>query len=159
MAKLLLDHGALVGAHYGEDGFRSLLHHAAVFGVVATVELLMSHGAEVNEQDERGQACLHLVLNHLDPGMMKLLLGHGALGRLNKEDLLLLKQGVEIKVQDDPEGNSNKYELEWRREDLANAKLLLDYGSDFNILDNKGKSALDYAAENKGALAPTLNSS
>ncbi|OAF56459.1 hypothetical protein VC83_06726 [Pseudogymnoascus destructans] len=79
MAKLLLDHGALVGAHYGEDGFRSLLHHAAVFGVVATVELLMSHGAEVNEQDERGQACLHLVLNHLDPGMMKLLLGHGAL--------------------------------------------------------------------------------
>ncbi|OBT90587.1 hypothetical protein VE02_00982 [Pseudogymnoascus sp. 03VT05] len=174
MAKLLLDHGALVGGHYREGEFRSPLHHAAIFGVVATVELLISHGAEVNEQDEYGQACLQLVINHPNPGMVKLLLDHGALvdlqdnsgstslhdvvekGSLTKEDLLLLKQGVEIKVEDDPEGNSNKYMLERRREDLADAKLLLDYGFDFNILDNKGKSALDYAAENKEVLAPTL---
>lgn len=138
------------------------------FGVLATVELLISHGAQVNEQDEHGQSCLHILLTHPDPDMIKLLLDHGASvdiqdnsgctalrdlvrkGRLTKEALLLLKQGALIKEQDEDEVlTADKYELQWIREDLDYAKLLLDYGSDFNIQDSWGKSALDYAAENK----------
>lgn len=172
MAKLLLDHGASVSARYGKGGFTSLLHFAAIYGIVATMELLISHGAEVNEQDERGQACLHLVLNNPDPGMLKLLLDHGALVNLQDNsgstalhdvvrmrdlattDLRLLSQGASIKPED--ESRHTSYRLVWRRNYLVKAKLLIDHGASFEILDAEGKSPLDLAAENEEHFVPSL---
>ena len=67
IAKLLLKHGARVSAEHGEKDFENPLHQAVVLGLVATVELLISHGAQVNEQNRSGMTCLHLARNYPDP--------------------------------------------------------------------------------------------
>lgn len=172
IAKLLLEHGARVSAEHGQKDFESPLHQAVVLGVVATMELFISHGAQVNEQNRSGMTCLRLVRNHPDPAMTKLLLDHGALvdmqdnsgstalhdvvrkGYLATADLLLLSQGVLIKAEDD--SGQTSYQLDWRREDLVRAKLLIDHGASLNILDTEGKSALDYAADNEERFVPSL---
>ncbi|KFY71757.1 hypothetical protein V499_08082 [Pseudogymnoascus sp. VKM F-103] len=172
IAKLLLNHGARISAEPGEEDFRSPLHHAVAFGVLDTVELLIRHGAEVNKQDDNGRTCLHLVVDNIQPAILKLLLDHGALANMQNikgstalhdvvarkslatADLRLIGQGVSLIPED--ESRHIRCELVWRRDDLVSAKLLIDHGASLDILDTRGKSALDYAAENEKYFVPSL---
>lgn len=174
ISKLLLDHGARVRARPGEANFRNPLHQAISLGVPATVELLISHGAEVNEQDNRGSTCLHYVVRACDVEIkkMELLLSHGALvdmqdksgrtalhdlvrkAKLATADLLLLSKGALIRE----EGHSGETpdELESRRADLAGAKALIDHGASFTIPDARGISAWEEAEDNEKHFVPSL---
>ncbi|KFY07593.1 hypothetical protein V492_07008 [Pseudogymnoascus sp. VKM F-4246] len=177
IARLLLDYGAQVNPLLGGDDSRSPLHEAIECGVEATVELLLSRGALVDEITRHGETCLHLVTDRSGPALTSLtslLLRHGAQvdrkttsgftalhrivirGRLTKQDLLLLKQGTLVKTVDDSEALPVDFGAQVRLMKLAIAKALLDYGSDFNIKDNSGKSVMDYAMENEKSFRPDL---
>ncbi|KFY45887.1 hypothetical protein V494_00717 [Pseudogymnoascus sp. VKM F-4513 (FW-928)] len=173
IARLLLDYGAQANPLLGGDDSRSPLHEAVERGVEATVELLLSRGAQVDEKTGHGETCLHLVTDSSGPAITSLLLHHGAQvdrkdtsgftalhrivvrGHLTKQDLLLLKQGTLVKTVDS-EAVLVDFGAHFRLIRLAIAKALLDYGSDFNIKDNKGKSAIDYAMENEESFRPDL---
>ena len=62
----------------GGAGRNTLLHWAASYSDVATVELLVSHGANVNATDANGVTPLHEALSRKCEGVAAALIGHGA---------------------------------------------------------------------------------
>ena len=62
----------------GGAGRNTLLHWAASYSDAATVELLVSHGANVNATDANGVTPLHEALSRKSEEVAAALIGHGA---------------------------------------------------------------------------------
>jgi ankyrin len=79
--KILLDHGANANYRgisvYGEAN-STPLHEIAYQGDVKITEILISHGADVNAINSRGETPLHLAAQWCHPEVVRLLLEHHA---------------------------------------------------------------------------------
>jgi hemoglobin len=77
VAETLIRHGAAVNVHSGPTR-GTPLHTAARRDNVAVGSVLLSTGAEIEARDIKGETPLRRALNCRQPGMIELLLAHGA---------------------------------------------------------------------------------
>lgn len=132
IVKLLVDRGADVNAR-DIDGLTTLMIVPQHLVNLDTVKLLLEHNADINAIDTSGATALSYALywshiyNNLDT--VKLLLDNGADANLD----------VNVKDYGD-----TMLMLAARRDDFNLIKLLLNYGADPYILNNKGKCLFDY---------------
>ena len=103
------------------------LHHAAGFGDIETIKLLLDNGADVNAKNRLDGTPLHWAV------------------RSDEKTRLLLKHGAEInsKTQD---GSTPLYLASRRRDSHSVLRLLLDKGADPNIATMNGRTPLMAAA-------------
>lgn len=106
------------------------------FNRLEFAKLLIGNGADVNLSDIQGNTALHKAVKEREYKIVKLLILNGALVDKKNNDgqtpLLYLSYWSQI------EGTDIDKRIEIFR-------LLLEEGVDLNILDNNGKTALDYA--------------
>jgi ankyrin repeat protein len=142
LAEYLLQNGMDVNSRKKyEDGSigASAWEEAEQRGYFDMVKLLVDHGVNVNDQDVAFLACegggSSRIINYL--------LEHGA--DINSKDSYgdtALSNAVSSHYSD------KEYEG-LAKHDLDNVKLLLELGADVTIANDKGKTALDIAKENK----------
>jgi len=79
MARMLLDHGALITRQENQDGYGlSLLRSACISSRLDMVRLLVQKGASVNEEDDIGETPLRSAAVRGDHDVVKLLIELGA---------------------------------------------------------------------------------
>ena len=135
MKKLLRDEPELVKGRDHSDS--SPLHHAAGFGDIETIKLLLDNGADVNAKNRLDGTPLHWAV------------------RSDEKTRLLLKHGAEInsKTQD---GSTPLYLASRRRDSHSVLRLLLDKGADPNIATMNGRTPLMAAARDGDVAAMKL---
>lgn len=101
------------------------------------VKLLLNSGTLVNAEDDLGRHPIHGVSNQ------------SSLGRMASEQFLELfvQHGALIKAQDN--NGATPLHIAAQRIDPPSMELFINYGSDINIKDLKGKSARDYVTEDE----------
>jgi len=149
MARILISHGADVNAKIKSDivpdGWvhiaegKTPLHNAASvsligedlesYGNIAVVELLLSHGANVNAKDRYGCTPLYDALFEGCLDVMELLIEHGA----------------EVNAKNDEDGGTVLHEAAYSG-DLEAVKLLISHGADIHTRDFEGETPLHKAA-------------
>ena len=102
------------------------LFHAAWGGYIALAELLVQHGADINEKEETGETPIH---------------GASAWGRSKMVSWLIFK-GAEVNV-----GSKGYTPLHWAAQNGTGvvAQILLDAGANPKAIDHIGNSPLDRA--------------
>ena len=113
------------------------LHHAAGFGDIETMKLLLDNGADVNAKNRLEGTPLHWAV------------------RSDEKTRLLLERGAEInsKTQD---GSTPLYLASRRRDSRSVLRLLLDEGADPNIATMNGRTPLMAAARDGDVTAMKL---
>ena len=106
------------------------LYEAAGDGDNSLVEQLLSQGADVNSRSSSGSYALNAAAVSNHHTVIRTLLSHGA------------DVNVQNKQGDTPLICATKY----AGGDEQTVKLLVEAGTDINIADSVGKTALDYAA-------------
>lgn len=149
IVKILVSHGANVNAKIKSnnvpDGWvdisegRTPLHNAAsvslfgedleLYSNKAVVELLLSHGANVNAKDRYGCTPLYDALFEGCLDVMELLIEHGA----------------EVNAKNDEDGGTVLHEVAYSG-DLEAVKLLISHGADIHTRDFEGETPLHKAA-------------
>ena len=127
VAKQIADNPSLINAH--DRAGTTPLMHAAGFGNVATVKLLIEHGADVNAGNKRKSTPLLWSLH--DEAKVRLLLDRGA--RLDARTV---------------DGRTAVYQAASMGNAVAVLKLLLDKGGDPNVKTINGMTPLMAAARN-----------
>jgi ankyrin repeat protein len=158
VAKLLLDEGANIEA--GDSSAATALHYAAERGYKDVVELLISHGADVSARRTypAGDTPLHGAARAEHENIVRLLVDNGAdVNAKNNEGLtpadvavrntrkmvtpltpvakLLIAKGADISVVSAV-----------HVEDLDKVRELIQEGASINVKDQRGRTALHYAA-------------
>jgi ankyrin repeat protein len=123
--KLLQERSDLLKA--SDNGGSTLLHHAAGFGNLATLKLLLDSGADVNAQNRLGSTPLHWAV--ADEEKVRLLLERGA--------------SVNARTYD---GRTPLYLAASQRQSIAVLRLLLERGADPNLAMLNGRTPLMAAA-------------
>jgi ankyrin repeat protein len=106
-----------------DQGGSTPLHHAAAFGSLATLKILLDAGADVNSQNRRASTPLHWAIR--DEAKVRMLLSHGA--------------GINTKQAD---GRTPLYQAASLGNGDAILSLLLEKGADPNIPTSNGQTAL-----------------
>eukprot|EP00698_Gefionella_okellyi_P014893 TRINITY_DN4153_c0_g1_i1.p1 TRINITY_DN4153_c0_g1~~TRINITY_DN4153_c0_g1_i1.p1 ORF type:complete len:486 (+),score=111.22 TRINITY_DN4153_c0_g1_i1:30-1460(+) len=130
MTNLLLEHGADINLK-NADGYTPL-HISAINGWIANAQVLIDHGADVNAADNT-ETPLACAASNSDPVMCKLLLAHGANPSYGEQ--AYGRTPLHLATRALP--NSD---------DTTCLKVLLDAGVDVNAADDKGVTALHFAA-------------
>ncbi len=123
--KLLRDDPELAKGRDHSDS--TPLHHAAGFGDIETMKLLLDSGAEVNAKNRLEGTPLHWAI------------------RRDDKTRLLLKRGAEINSRTQ-NGSTPLYLASRRRDSHSVLRLLLDKGADPNIATMNGRTPLMAAA-------------
>jgi ankyrin repeat protein len=110
-----------------DQGGSTALHHAAGFGTVAIMKMLIDHGADVNAKNDRNSTPLHWAV--ADEAKTRLLLDSGANINARQAD-----------------GRTPLYNMIGMENHNAVARLLLDRGADPNIPTANGNTNLMVAA-------------
>ena len=131
--KILLDYKVNVNIKNKKDGSTALMS-ALKLDYSKIVEMLLEHGADVNEKDNNGTTALMLSVNDVMiwRETVKMLLEHGA--DVNEKD----NNGytaLMLSVNDD---------------NVKTVKMLLEHGADVDIQNVNGQTALIYAADSDG---------
>lgn len=116
--------------HASDQAGSTPLHHAAGFGSLATMKLLVDAGADVNAKNRRASTPLHWAIR--DEAKVRLLLSHGA--------------GLNTKQAD---GRTPLYQAASLGDGDAILRLLLEKGADPNIATANGQTPL-IAASTRG---------
>jgi ankyrin repeat protein len=116
--------------HVGENGWTALLVSVAN-GEEKTVKYLLQRAADPNISTKHGATPLHFASKYGNFYLCKLLLDYHA--DINKRDI----------------DGSTPLMMSGRFGHSAIVKLLIQYGADSELIDNKQKTALDYAIEGK----------
>ncbi len=95
------------------------------------IDLLLKNGADINTQNKYGQNLLFIAIKYNQPTVLE----H------------LLKQGIDVNTANNA-GTTALMEAASSAEDTQIIKLLLQYGADKTIKDNRGKTASQYAVFN-----------
>lgn len=115
----------------------TLLHHAAGFGTIETLQLLVDAGAEINAKNTRGSTPLHWAVP--EEKKVRLLLAHGA--------------AVNAKLAD---GRTPLYLATFLGNGHPVIRLLLEHGADPNLRAGGGRAPLAIAASRGDAVAIRL---
>lgn len=166
---MLLARGANIS---GETG-ASLLGAAVESGNIATVNLLLQQGVDVNAPDEDGRPAIVHTMWFNAEAIYAVLVQHGADVNARSTDGVnalmqaacignaaicrdLLRRGVDVNVRDNEGRTPLIYAVYFNRGDgqdkstpdiLPLLKILLQSGADVNIQDISGRTALRYATE------------
>jgi ankyrin repeat protein len=129
LAKLLLDHGALVNPKRSGSSHITSLDWAISSDNTELTKLLIEHGADIKAAYDTGETPLHTAANRGDLEIAKLLIDHGA--------------DVNAKLKD---GWTPLYYAAYSsRKEMV--ELLLTHGADINGVDIHGKTPLAWAQE------------
>ncbi len=165
VVKVLLDAGAKIDAHDGPS--RTALFHAVEGGYLNVAKLLLDAGADINTKDHQGGTLLtiaafynhtELALFFIDAGLDVNIKVYGnAYTALHSAsylgDIKVVKALLDAGADANP--TIGDYAL---HPPIMNAvieghsavvKLLLDAGADLSLKDDKGRTPLDLAKENK----------
>lgn len=139
----LVDHGIDVDAKNAQ--METALHIALLGANTATVEHLISKGASLTAESCQGTA-LHIAVLRGYEGYRLLMLQ------------ALLRNGADINRRRSSDGKTPLHVavchlVTWGNNDLSFVSCLLAHRPDASILDDKSKSALDYARGNEAATA------
>ncbi|EAY09498.1 KIAA1223 protein, putative [Trichomonas vaginalis G3] len=140
---------------------RTAIHYAALTNNKETSNLLISHGANVNESDKYGKTALHYTAENNFKETAEILISHDA--NINEKDKygqtalhlainanhkevaeLLVSHGANTNEKDEQGKTALHYAAEYNRKELA--ELLISHGANINEKDRQGKTALHYAA-------------
>ena len=132
---LLLEHGADVNAVYsgGMAALQAAVHGLPPFGsnsqekVLATIELLLSRGADIKARDGIGATVLHDAA----------LFGHASVVAV------LIKRGADVGAVDKTGRTALHRAAQENHADVA--RVLLEHGADVNVRDNEGQTPFDTA--------------
>ncbi len=167
--KSLIEKGIDINSSEDKRGNTALI--AAVSGKqYATVEYLISQGADVNRTNSKGNTALHTAIEKGDKVAVKLLLTHNASTEIqtdsgvtplfmaiiakNKEIFeLLLDNGADINANMMAEGFNDKFGLTILHNavgygDIKLVKYLLSKGADTEVRDSSGYTPLLYVNDN-----------
>jgi ankyrin repeat protein len=143
----------------------TLLHHAAGFGRLETLTLLLEAGADVNAKNRRNATPLHWAIH--DEAKVRLLLSHGAAVNARQAEgrtplylaaslgdgaatlKLLLEQGADPRLA--TATGMTPLMAAAVRGDVAALRLLADAKAEVNATDGAGETALMLAATNGSA--------
>jgi ankyrin repeat protein len=157
-AKWLLEHGADPNLAWAQSG-ESPLHVAAQRLDVKTVELLVSHGADVNKRRPDGRTAHTLAALHGNDEVAAWLLRHGAKDELSRIDRFvaactfgnkaqagsLLKEHPNLRNELRPEHHL-MMQTPAERGDAQTLETMLQFGFDPNVKDSNGVEALHRAS-------------
>ena len=139
IAKLLIDEGVNVDAR--NNCFQTPLHAAASECNIEVIEVLSSHGADVNAQDACGNTPVGLT------GQLDFLAN--SIEKLAETIQLLVKKGADVNITD-VEGRtplmnavSSEAVAATRGEKV---QTLLECGSDLSVVDRQGRTCLHHAS-------------
>jgi len=104
LVKELIDAGMDVNAR-DFDREDTALHLAAAKGQKEVIEILVSNGADVNAQNNRGQTALHSLVKK----------------RFDLLALWLVRQGADINLEDDKNCSARDFALSWFQQELDEA--------------------------------------
>lgn len=107
---------------------RSLIHLAAQYCDVDIVKSLVENGAEINIKDGKGRTALHYAAKWSKPEIIKYLVSKGA--DINEKTISSATPLMYATSQ----GN------------FDTVKTIIDLGAEINVQDNKGNTALHWAA-------------
>jgi ankyrin repeat protein len=142
------------------DG-RTLLHGAAISGAESAAEFLIELGVNINAVTKfSGGSALFLASMDNHPGMVKLLLRHGANPLLRDNDGcialheaqdqtvvdLLIGEGGKSSINTLDDGGRTPLVMACQNGNVEAAKALIERGADVNIADAARRSALHQAA-------------
>ncbi len=133
----LLLHGTNVNAR-DHQGY-SPLHHAVEEGNIAIVQLLLFFKAEASPKDKRGSTPLHLAAFYSHEQIAK----------------FLVDQGAEVEVSTIDDLRTPLHWAAWN-ESRPLLELLLKHGADINAKNDKGETALHYAARDNQTILQDL---
>jgi len=153
-----------------DAGGSTALHHAAGFGPVGNVELLINQGANVNVKNRRGSTPLHWAIH--DEAKVRLLLSKGAdvnvkqvQGRTPLYLAAMLGNGVStmrmlLAKGADPNlagvNGQTPLMMAAARGNVEGMRLLIEKGADVNAKDGAGETALMAASTGGNAQAVQL---
>jgi ankyrin repeat protein len=154
----------------GQDaGGSTALHHAAGYGPLANVELLINKGADVNAKNRRNSTPLHWAIH--DGAKVRLLLSKGAdintrqaqgrtplflaamLGNGAQTMRLLLARGADPNLAS---ANGQTPLMMAARGNIEGIRLLIEKGAEVNARDGAGETALMFACTGGNASAVRL---
>lgn len=127
MVTLLLSSGAHVNGTGGIMGSTGCPLHCAVGRGDRVMQLLLSHGAEVNATDSSGRTPLHIAAGG-HPGSIR----------------VLVEAGADVNAADDEERTPLHIAVAGR---LESTQALLNAGADVNSVDKSGRTPLDIGRE------------
>ena len=162
IAKGLLNHGADVNAQ-AKDGFTPL-YVAAIHGQLESCRILLGHNAQVNSGTNDGCTPFLRALKNGYPDVARLLLDHDADVRVHDNDgntplhfaadygylevcRMILERNAEVYCRNND--GSTPFQSVWktgRNPDIL--QLFLEHNVDMHVRDEKGNTALHFAAEN-----------
>ena len=153
-----------------DAGGATALHHAAGFGPIGNLQLLVDRGAEVNARNRRGSTPLHWAIH--DEAKVRLLLSKGAnvnakqaLGRTPLYLAAMLGNGVStmrllLAGGADPNlasaNGQTPLMMAATRGDVDGVQLLIEKGADVNATNGPGQTALMLACASGDARAVQL---
>ncbi len=145
IVRLLLDHGANVNLRDKQG--RTALFFAAQLGWTWSVEMLLKKGADVNLKDKGGKTPVMWAMGNRNLGAVELLIEKGA--RINEKDsagrsplMFAISNAINDPIQ--LYGTPTDHTAEKERH-IALVQYLIDKGSDPNVRDRNGETALSTA--------------
>ena len=153
-----------------DEGGSTALHHAAGYGPLANVELLIDNGAEVNAKNRRGSTPLHWAIH--DEAKVRLLLSKGAnvnakqvqgrtplflaamLGDSVPTMRLLFARGADPNLA--CANGQTPLMMAAARGNVEALRLLIEKGAEVNGKDGAGETALMFAGSSGNAGAVQL---
>lgn len=165
VVEVLAKHGANANIQNGPDG-KTLLHEAISEDKIDIIQLLLSHGADVNAVSKHGATSLHFAASQGTTKIAELLLANNA--DLNARDSwgntplhnairsglrtqgigiiqVLVKRGANINTKNDRDGKT-PFHVAVSKGDVEVVRLLLSHGADVNARDKYGATSLHSAA-------------
>ena len=132
----LIERGIDINIYYRG---KTALYEAAIGGKAKIVKLLLQEGADPDAEDQT---------DLLTPLYLVAMNNHGGYEKTNEIIKLLVEGGADI---DSACTYSNITPLIWvaRNGNIEGVKYLVEKGSDINIKDEDGQTALDYAEKNR----------